>query len=1008
MRATVPCKGPVVACTPGRPEEEIMTTGWMRRLGVSCVVFVIVVVLPPVGSTIAQSQKTAVKPAAVQVIDEEYTAKIKEYTRDPRILTELVDHLPASATVPTPLKALGRVPGTPDELTYYKDIKGYFETLAKAAPGRSRLFTIGKSEEGRDMIVLAIADESTIKTLDNYKKILADLTDPRKLTDAQAQQLIATGKPIYWATGNLHTGETGSAEMQLELAYRLIVEETPFVRNIRNNVIVFLTPVVEVDGREKVVDNLYYQKKTGKRMPLIWWGQYVAHDNNRDGLGLGLKLTQNVLRTYLEWHPTVMHDLHESMDYLYASTGAGPYNTAVDPVLTNEWWQIAEYEVAEMTKRGVPGVWTGSFYDGWTPNYLFWIANLHNSIGRFYETESYGPANREVVTQSSKEWYRPNPPLPRINWGPRNNVNIQQSALLLALQFTAKNREMLLENYYLKNKRAVALGKDGPLYAWLIPAGQRRRGEAAALVNLLRQEGIEVHKADSGFTAGNVQVAAGDYIVRMDQPYSRCAVNFLDTQFFSPANPSPYDDTGWSLPLLRNVKVSKIEDKAALSQPMTPLTADAKIPGTINGTGSVVIVDHNGDTSLAQFRFANRNVKMQAAEEAFEAAGRQFNAGAIIIPGADRTALEPSIREYGLAAYAVASAPSVKMHEMAAPRIAYVHSWSNTQNEGWVRMTFDKMKIPYAYIGDTKLREPDLRQKYDVIIFPHVGGTSESQVNGVQGPEPIPYKKTDLTPNLGVQDSADDIRGGMGFEGLINLMKFVQEGGLLITEGSTSTIFPEYHLVSGVSVEQPTGLFARGVVMKSQFVDRNSPIAYGYDSNNLAVYFSSGPVLSAGGGFGGGFGGGGRGGAQIPGVGMNLNPNAVQPTLTTLDGPPPAPAGGRGGAPGAPEGGGRGGGGRGGAGGGDQATRPRVILRFPTDPNDMLLSGGLAGQQALVGRALVIDAPLGKGHVVMFANRPFWRYQTFGSFNLAFNAILNWDHLDAGAAQPAAGTREPQ
>ena len=185
----------------------------------------------------------------------------------------------------------------------------------------------------------------------------------------------------------------------MELAYRLIVEETPFIQNIRNNVIVFLTPVVEVDGREKVVDRLYYQKKTGKQAPLIWWGQYVAHDNNRDGLGLGLNLTNAFLRTYLEWHPTVMHDLHESADYLYASTGAGPYNVAVDPVLTDEWWMLAKYEVSELTKRGVPGVWTGSFYDGWTPNYLFWIANLHNSIGRFYETESYGPANRTINTE---------------------------------------------------------------------------------------------------------------------------------------------------------------------------------------------------------------------------------------------------------------------------------------------------------------------------------------------------------------------------------------------------------------------------------------------------------------------------------------------------------------------------------------------------------------------------------------------------------------------------------
>ncbi len=131
-------------------------------------------------------------------------------------------------------------------------------------------------------------------------------------------------------------------------------------------------------------------------MPLIWWGQYVAHDNNRDGIGVGLKLTQHVLRAFLEWKPTVLHDLHESIPYLYASTGAGPYNPDLDPLVVDEWWMIAKHEVSEMTKRGVPGVWTGGFYDGWTPNYLFFIANLRNSIGRFYETQSYGPGNQEL------------------------------------------------------------------------------------------------------------------------------------------------------------------------------------------------------------------------------------------------------------------------------------------------------------------------------------------------------------------------------------------------------------------------------------------------------------------------------------------------------------------------------------------------------------------------------------------------------------------------------------
>ncbi len=940
--------------------------------------------------TLAAPQQAAAK--AGQKIDAEYGAKIKEYTQDPRVITELVDHVPASDKVPSPLKFLGRIPGTPDELTYYKDIQRYMEALDQASE-RVTLFKIGKSEEGRDMIVVAIADEATIKTLGKYKKILADLTDPRKVPEAQARQLIAAGKPIYWATGNLHSGETGSAEMEMELAYRLAVEESPFIQNIRNNVIVLLTPVLEVDGREKVVDNWYYQKKTSKTVPLVYWGQYVAHDNNRDGLGVGLKLTENVLKTYLDWHPTVLHDLHESVSYLYSSTGAGPYNTALDPVQTDEWWLLSKYEVAEMTKRGVPGVWTGGFYDGWTPNYLFFIANTHNSIGRFYETQTYGPRNQDLrlpVSSTSREWYRPNPPLPQIKWGPRNNVNIQQSALLLAMSFVAKNKEMFLENYYLKNRRAIDKGKNEAPYAWLIPAGQRRRGEAASLVNLLRLQGVEVHTANAAFTAGKTQVAAGDYVVRMDQPFSNLVAMYLDTQFFAPGNPNPYDDTGWSLPLLRNVKAQKVEDKAVFGQPMTLLAADVRIPGAITGSGKVVIVDHNGDTTLAPFRFANKDVKMLAAEEPFEAGGQKFVAGAFIIPDADRAKLEASIKEFGLAAVAVASAPAVKTHELVTPRIGYVHSWTNTQNEGWVRMAFDKLKIPYTYFGDVKLREPNLREKFDVIVFPHVGGTAQSQVNGYpMTADPVPYKKSELTPNLGVQDSSDDIRGGMGFEGLVNLMKFVQEGGLLITEGSTSTILPDYHIVQGITIEEPQGLFARGVVMKGVFADRKSPIAYGYDADALPIYFSSGPVLNVG---GGAVGGGGRGGGPaIPGVGQNLTPNAIAQTLATLDGPPPqAAAAGRGG-----ENAFAGGGGRGGAVAANEV-RPRVVLRFPTDPNDMLLSGGLVGQQALAGRALVVDAPLGKGHVVMFANRPYWRWQTHGSFNLGFNAILNWNHLDAG------------
>ncbi|MFN8977935.1 MAG: M14 family zinc carboxypeptidase [Gemmatimonadaceae bacterium] len=952
--------------------------------------------------------------AAQQAVDAEYTAKIKEFLQDPRITTELVDHLPASATVPTPLKFHGRIVGTPGELTYAKDIHRYFEALAKASP-RAKYWTIGKTEEGRDMVVLAIADSATIADLDAYRADIAALTDPRKTSEAEARRLITSTKPMYWLTSGIHSPETGGPEMLQELAYRLIVQESPFIQQIRNNIITFITPVIEVDGREKHVDTYYYNRKLpagAARLPLMYWGKYVAHDNNRDGMGQFLSLTKNVNDFYLQWKPQVMHDLHESVTYLYSSTGTGPYNEAIDPITVTEWWTFAQEDVRELTKRGVPGVWTYGFYDGWTPNYMFFVAHTKNAIGRFYEVQSYGPDNYEVrppATTTSREWFRPNPPLPYIKWGPRNNTNIQQSGVLFSLKHFADNKATYLENYWLKNKRAMERGTTGAgPYAWVIPAGQRRKADAADAVNELRKQGLEIHVAGGDYRVGDVAVKAGDWIVRGDQPFRTLADMYFGIQNYAPQNPRPYDDTGWTFQFMRNVAVLPVSDKAIVSQPMTMVTAKVRAAGGITGTGPVLLVEHTTDNNLMTFRTRFATTTMLAAEADFEAAGRKFRAGTFIVPAGDRGKLAASLTELGLSAHAVAAVPAVKTHELDLPRIGYVHAWQRTQDEGWVRAALDTYGMPYTYFGDIELRKGNLRAKYDVIIYPHVGGSAQSHVAGIikNGDTPLPYRKTPATPNLGANDSADDIRGGMGIEGLTELYKFVQAGGTLIVEGSTSTIFPAYNLTSGITIESPNQLFARGTILRGVVTDRTSPLAYGFEAQ-LPVYFNQDPVISVG-GSAGLFAGGGSG-AGAAAMMQNVTPNANPLRLSTwswnqadstgtptpMPAPPPRGAGAGGGRAGA------------GAPGGAQAsafagaatidgTRPRVIMQFPANANDMLLSGTLAGGEALANRAQLVDAPLGKGHVVMFAIRPFWRWQTQGTYFLGFNAILNWNDLDAG------------
>src|SRR5262252_2120536 len=434
-----------------------LTKSVLTRLALSALLFA-----PCANPALAQGAKKtapANPEAQSQPVDKEYTDSIVKNTTDKMFLTEFVDHLPASDKVPTPAKVLGYPVGTPNKLTYTKDQYRYYRELEKATP-RVKVFTAPeKSELGREQMLVVVGDESSVANLAKYKEITAKLSDPRRINDEEAKRLAGEGKAFYWASGSIHSPETGSPEMLMELAYRLAVEETPFIQQIRKNVIVMITPTLEVDGRDMMVDLYNWRKANeGKRAPsLLYWGKYVAHDNNRDSLGMALALTRNQMATFIEYHPTILHDLHESQSFLYTSTGTGPYNAWLDPIVIDEWQALAYHEIEEMTKRGVPGVWTHGFYDGWAPNYMFYVANGHNSIGRFYETFGNGGADtqdRTVTAEAGRDWFRPNPPLAKVKWSMRNNVNLQESALLLAMNYVANNKDKYLDNFYLKSKRS--------------------------------------------------------------------------------------------------------------------------------------------------------------------------------------------------------------------------------------------------------------------------------------------------------------------------------------------------------------------------------------------------------------------------------------------------------------------------------------------------------------------------------------------------------------------------
>src|SRR5258706_8277381 len=455
-------------------------------------------------SMVALADDRAAAPPA-QPNDDAYTAKIKEFTTAPYFPSELVDHLPASR-LPTPDKVLGHIAGAPNYLTYPHQIYAYFRELEKASP-RVKFFTIGRTEENHDIVMLAISDEANMRRLDEFKQSMAKLADPRGTSPQQAEQLIAQTVPFYWITGSIHSPETGSPEMLMELAYRLAADESPMYQRIRKQWVTLITPVIEVDGRYRMVDVYnWHRANLGKPTPpLVYWGHYVAHDNNRDAMGLSLKLTQTAMKTFLEWHPLIMHDLHESVPYLYDNTlGTSPFNAWLDPNVTNEWEKIAWVNVDEMTKRGMPGVFTHGTFTTWDPSYLYFIANSHNSIGRLYETFGNGGADTKMrqltPDETARTWWRPNPPLAKALWSIRDNVNYQQSAILFSLDYLAQNRDEYIRNFYLKSQRAIAKAKNEGPAAWVLPGNDPRPQLQMGLLELLRQQGAEVHRATAAFS----------------------------------------------------------------------------------------------------------------------------------------------------------------------------------------------------------------------------------------------------------------------------------------------------------------------------------------------------------------------------------------------------------------------------------------------------------------------------------------------------------------------------
>jgi len=702
-----------------------------------------------------------------------------------------------------------------------------------------------------------------------------------------------------------------------------------------------------------------------------YWGKYVVHDNNRDGIQRRLALTRATQDAFLKWHPIVVHDLHESIPLLCIWTGTGPYNVNVDPSANVEWHSIAFQEVSTLTSFGMPGVWTWGFGEGWAHIYADSVAMNHNAIGKGYET--FGNHTAETVERvlepdrnryagrpvTEPDWFRTVPPPRRFKWSLRDNTNYMETGVLAALQYAAMNAPDMMRHFWRRGQNALQRGRTDKPYAVVIPEQQDDRRRLATLVNLLAAHGIEVSRARQAFKVKEGDYPAGTYVVRMEQPYRGYALDLLTAQKYpiDKAAFDPYDVVAWALPFSFGVDVKPIADEAVRQVAVDPVVGPVSYGGSVQGHGGTFLVRDQGQEALLAARTRLSGFAVEVAEKPFSAGGRDYRAGSWILRDQAnlRPALDKAAAELDLDVAAVDQAPAVAHHALDLPRLGVLQTWSDTESAGWVRMILDDEKVPYTLLMDEDVRKGGLRERFDAIVYPNTYDDVKDIVQGID-PRfgPLAYTRTPEFPSHGTPTSSPDITGGLTWAGVGNLEQFVRAGGLLVTLGGASALPLDGGIARDVDHARVKDVSTPGSTLRATFRRPDHPVAFGYPATIEALredrtLYRVRRVDR---------------GRVVLQWGSSVKDEAEEDEAAGDD-----------------------------AGGDkDKKDEPKK--------DALVVSGGVKGASEVEGKPAILDVPVGRGHVVAFDFDPIHRYLTLSDFRLVWNAVLNWNDLPATPPTP--------
>jgi hypothetical protein len=755
--------------------------------------------------------------------------------------------LTAHAQIPTPASVLGHTPGEDFYLADYEDTVRYFHALA-AASDRMKMFTVGKSTEGKDIEVGVISSPANLAKLDDAKKIAGRLARAEDLNDDQAKDLARGSKVIVHIDGGLHSDEVAGTQHTMILAYNLLsAKGDPQIDAILDNVILVLWPTLNPDGQDMVVH--WYRQNLGSKyevspLPMLYQ-DYVGHDNNRDGFMMNMKEEQVVTKAEIEYSPVIFYCQHQTAPFparIWIPPFSDPISSNISPYVRS-WLNVTGTNMsAYLDAHNMPGAISESRFDNWYAGFTDWAGVFRNEISFFTETALYRYATPRFYT--ADEFPKNNQDLRALTmyttpweggwWHLKDAVDYMVAGSMSVLDLAAKNRETLLYNRYQAARDNIQHFRKEPPFAYVISDKQADTPEAGLLAQKMIDNGLDVYATKDGFKANGVSYPAGSWVIPMDQPYSAMAKELFERQRYpdelengtAKSIDLPYDVTGWTLPLQMGVDVDAVTDPLESDQraQLTKVNAVQLPDATVDGAGTVFALSHkvNGSFELVNATLAQGGTVSLAQEPVKTAEGTET--GAFLIGGLSRATVEGLAKKYAVSAVAV-SAPA---HTLAIKkgRIGLYRPWAPSIDEGWTRWILESYGFAPKSLYNADIRSADLKNRYDIVVLPDMSSRQLMQGFGV-GIVPGQYA------------------GGLGEDGINNLREFVRAGGTLIALNRTSSSLiplmslPVENVIEGAKSDK---FFCSGALLRVETDHADLPANYGI-SDSPVVMFQAGPAF---------------------------------------------------------------------------------------------------------------------------------------------------------------------